>query len=177
MNSTNKKTKWLIIFFVVAFLAIALDQVTKYLAITHLQGKPAFPLIDGVLEFQFYSNTGIAWSLLEGQIVFILFTGLIFLAVVLFCVIKFPEQKKFHSLYFLCGILTGGALGNMIDRIRLGYVVDFISFTLIDFPIFNVADMFIVVSVFILGFLFLFVFKEEDLAFLNFKQKKYREVK
>lgn len=177
MNNTNKKTKWLVIFFVVALLAIALDQVTKYMAITHLQGKPAFPLIEGVLEFQFYSNTGIAWSLLEGQIVFILFTGLIFLAVVLFCVIKLPEQKKFHSLYFLCGILTGGALGNMIDRIRLGYVVDFISFTLIDFPIFNVADMFIVVSVFVLGFLFLFIYKEEDLAFLNFKQKKYREVK
>lgn len=177
MNSTNSKSKWMIVFFVITILAIAIDQGTKYLAIMCLQGKPAFPLIDGVLEFQFYSNTGIAWSLLEGQIVFILFTGLIFLSVVLFCIIKLPEQKKFHCLYFLCGILTGGAVGNMIDRIRLGYVVDFISFTLIDFPIFNVADMFIVVSVFVLGFVFLFVYKEEDLAFLNFKQKKYREVK
>lgn len=177
MNNKSGKTKWLIIFFVVAVLAIALDQVTKWLAITHLQGKAAYPLIEGVLEFEFYSNTGIAWSLLEGQMVFILFTGLIFLSVVLFCVIKLPDQKKFHILYFLCGILTGGALGNMIDRLRLGYVVDFISFTLIDFPIFNVADMFIVVSVFVLGFLFLFVYKEEDLSFLNFKQKKYREVK
>ncbi|MGN1147674.1 MAG: signal peptidase II, partial [Lachnospiraceae bacterium] len=80
-------------------------------------------------------------------------------------------------LYVLCGILTGGALGNMIDRIRLGYVVDFIYFSLIDFPIFNVADMCIVVSVIILGILFLFVYKEEDLSFLNFKQKKFREVK
>ncbi len=177
MNNSYSKSKWIVVFVIMTVLAIALDQATKYLAITYLQGKPAISLIEGVLEFQFYSNTGIAWSLLEGQIVFILFTGLIFLAVVLFCIIKLPEQKKFHCLYFLCGILTGGALGNMIDRIRLGYVVDFISFTLIDFPIFNVADMFIVVSVFVLGFIFLFVYKEEDLSFLNFKQKKYREVK
>lgn len=177
MNKKNSKMKWMFCFFGMLLLAILVDQITKYFAIAYLEGKQAVTLIEGVLELDFYSNTGIAWSLLEGQIVFILFTGLIFMAVVLFCVIKLPEQKKFHCLYFVCGVLTGGAVGNMIDRIRLGYVVDFISFTLIDFPIFNVADMCIVISVFVLGFLFLFVYKEEDLSFLNFKQKKYREVK
>lgn len=177
MSKNKSKIKWLIIFFVVSLVAIALDQLTKWMAIQNLQGKEPYKLIEGVLEFQFYSNTGMAWSLLEGQKIFILFTGLIILAVVIFGVIKLPNEKKFYILYFLCGVLTGGAIGNMIDRIRLGYVVDFISFTLIDFPIFNVADMFIVVSVIILAILFLFVYKEDDLSFLNFKQKKYREVK
>lgn len=177
MNKNKSKVKWLLLFFGIMLLAILVDQCTKSLAIKQLQGKEAFPLIKGVLEFQFFSNTGMAWSLLEGQSFFILFIGVIFLAVMLFCILKLPEGKKFHILYIFGGILTGGAVGNMIDRLRLGYVVDFISFSLINFPIFNVADMCIVVSIIVLGFLFLFVYKEEDMSFLNFKQKKFREVK
>ena len=68
-------------------------------------------------------------------------------------------------------------MGNMIDRIRFDHVVDFFSFVLINFPIFNVADCYIVVAITILFILFIFVFKEEDLDFLSFKQNKYREMK
>lgn len=177
MSKHKSKIKGIAVFFLIMLAAVLFDQWTKYLAITHLQGKGTYPLIEGVLEFQFFSNTGIAWSMLEGQIIFILFMGIVFLAAVLFFVIKLPDVKKFRVLYFLCGLLTGGAVGNMIDRICLGYVVDFIYFSLIDFPIFNVADICIVVSIILLAVLFLFVYKEEDLAFLNFKQKKFREVK
>ncbi|MBO5167033.1 MAG: signal peptidase II [Lachnospiraceae bacterium] len=177
MLKNKTKLKWLAIFFALTVLSIVLDQVTKLLAIKNLQGKGAYPLIDGVLELQFFSNTGIAWSMLEGQSIFILFMGIIFLAVILFFIIKLPDAKKYHILYILGGLLTGGAIGNMIDRFRLGYVVDFISFVLIHFPIFNMADMCIVVSVILFAVMFIFIYKEEDLAFLNFKQKKYREVK
>lgn len=177
MSKYRSKIKWLSLFFAVMALSIILDQWTKNLVLLHLKGKESYTLIKGVLEFQFFSNTGIAWSMLEGQIIFILLTGIVFLAVVLFCILKLPDNKKFHIVYLLGGILMGGAIGNMIDRIRLGYVVDFIYISLIHFPIFNVADMCIVISVIILAVLFLFVYKEEDLAFLNFKQKKYREVK
>lgn len=171
------KLKWMVIFALCMGAAIFLDQWTKYQAVTHLMGKEAYSLINGVLELQFFSNTGIAWSMLNGQTVFILFSGIIFLVLILFVICKLPDASKFHVLYILGGILTGGALGNMIDRIRLGYVVDFISFVLIHFPIFNVADMCIVCSVIVLGALFLFYYKEEDLSFLNFKPKKFREVK
>lgn len=177
MNKRKSKIKWMLLFFGIALLAVLADQYTKHLAIEHLQDREAFPLIKGVLEFQFFSNTGMAWSLLEGQSFFILFIGLIFLAVMLFCILKLPDSKKFHILYVFGGILTGGAIGNMADRLRLGYVVDFIYFSLINFPIFNVADMCIVISIVVLGYLFLFVYKEEDMSFLNFKQKKFREVK
>ncbi|HKM33267.1 MAG TPA: signal peptidase II [Lachnospiraceae bacterium] len=177
MIKNKTKIKWLYIFLLMMVLAIAFDQVTKILVLQNLRGKEAVSIIDGVLELQFFSNTGIAWSMLEGQILFILFTGIILLAAVLFCVIKLPNQKKFHIIYILTGILSGGAIGNMIDRIRLGYVVDFIYFSIINFPIFNVADMCIVISIIIIGILFLFVYKEEDLSFLNFKQTKFRQVK
>lgn len=177
MNKKKSKIKWMILFFLMMLVSIILDQGTKLLAIKHLKGKEAFVLLKGVLEFQFFSNTGIAWSMLEGQIVFILFTGIVLLSVILFFIIKLPEHKKFHVLYILCGFLAGGAVGNMIDRIRLGYVVDFIYFSLIDFPIFNVADMCIVISIIVFAALFLFFYKEEDFSFLNFKQKKFREVK
>ena len=72
--------------------------------------------------------------------------------------------------------MIAGGIGNMIDRFRFDYVVDFISFVLINFPVFNVADCYIVTSVIILFILFLFVYKEKDLEFLNFKQNKYREM-
>ena len=102
----------------------------------------------------------------------ILIIGIILLAAILFCIVKLPDRKKFHILYILGGFLAGGAVGNMIDRIRLGYVVDFIYFCLIDFPIFNVADMCIVVSVILFAILFLFYYKEEDFAFLSLKKRK-----
>lgn len=167
----------MLISLLVMVLSIATDQFTKHLTLLHLKDKAPVSLIDGVLELHFYPNTGIAWSMLEGQLIFIVFMGIVFLSVMLFFVLRLPEQKKFHILYILSGLLAGGALGNMIDRIRLGYVVDFIYFSLINFPVFNVADCCIVISIAWACILFLFIYKEEDLTFLSFKQKKYREVK
>ena len=96
---------------------------------------------------------------------------------ILYLLWKLPEDKKFLSVHIcLSGIIAGG-IGNMIDRFRFDYVIDFISFVLIHFPIFNIADCYIVVSVIILFILFIFVFKEKDLEFLSFKQNKYREMK
>ena len=77
----------------------------------------------------------------------------------------------------LLSLIAAGAIGNMIDRIRFDYVVDFIYFVLINFPIFNVADIYVTVSTVILVILLLFVYKEEDLSFISFKQKRYREIK
>ena len=106
MSNRKTKIKWLIVFLAVMLLAVAADQFTKYLAVENLQGRGAYVLIDGVLELQFFCNTGIAWSMLEGQMIFILFTGVILLSVMLFFIIKLPEQKKFHILYILFGVLA-----------------------------------------------------------------------
>ena len=77
----------------------------------------------------------------------------------------------------MLSLIAAGAIGNMIDRIRFDYVVDFIYFVLINFPIFNVADIYVTVSTVALVVLLLFVYKENDLNFISFKQKRYREIK
>ena len=150
---------------------------TKHLAVVHLKNQPAYVIIDVVLELQYLEYWGSAFGMLQNQKVFILFVGIVFLAVLLFFLFKLPEQKKFRIVHVLLAVIIAGGIGNMIDRFRLDYVVDFISFVLINYPIFNVADIYVVVATIGLFILFLFVYKEKDLEFLNFKQNRYREMK
>lgn len=174
--SKNKK-KLFLFFFIEFILLLVLDQITKYLAILHLKGANSIELIKGALELHYLENRGAAFGVLQNQKIFILFVGIIFLILLTFCLIKLPDHKKYNCLYYIAGAMVAGAIGNMIDRIRFDFVVDFIYFSLIDFPIFNVADIYITLSIIILAIIVLFVYKEEDFAFLSFKQKKYRELK
>jgi len=158
---------------VVVMLALVLaDQFTKYLATTHLKNQPPLVLIDGVLELQYLENRGSAFSLFENQTFFILAIGLVVLAVLFLVMFRLPQKRKFQIAHILLAALAAGALGNIIDRVRLGYVVDFISFVLIHFPVFNGADCCIVVCTIGLFLLFMFVYQEEDLEFLNRKSKR-----
>lgn len=179
MSSRKKIKRWIMLildlFIIVGLLYF--DQYTKNLAILYLKDSPAYVLIDGTLELQYLENRGSAFGMLQNQKFFILFVGVIFLAVILFFLFRLPEKKKFCIVHVLLSMVIAGGLGNMIDRFRFDYVVDFISFILINYPIFNVADIYIVVATILLFLLFLFVFKEKDLEFLNFKQNRYREVK
>lgn len=174
----RKKSKiMLLVDLLVMLVLLGLDQFTKYLAIQKLKGQPAIVLIDGCLELQYLENRGSAFGILQNQKFFILFVGFVFMAVILFFLFKLPGEKKFRIVHIALSAIVAGGIGNMIDRFRFDYVVDFISFVLINFPIFNVADCYIVVFTIGLFFLFLFFFKEKDLEFLNFKQNRYREIK
>ena len=179
MNKEKKSSRvvMLIIDALIAAVLLVLDQFTKHLAVVHLKNQPAYVIIDGVLELQYLENRGSAFGMLQNQKIFILFVGIVFLAVLLFFLFKLPEQKKFRIVHVLLAVIIAGGIGNMIDRFRLDYVVDFISFVLINYPIFNVADIYVVVATIGLFILFLFVYKEKDLEFLNFKQNRYREMK
>lgn len=158
-------------------ILLAIDQLTKYLTIVHLKDNPAISLIDGVLELKYLENRGSAFGILQNQKFFILFVGVVFMMVILFFLFKLPSDKKFRIVHILLSAIIAGGLGNMIDRFRFDFVVDFISFVLINFPVFNVADCYIVVSTIGLFILFMFVYKEKDLEFLSFKQNHYREMK
>ncbi len=168
----NKRVKMLLIDTIIAAVLLALDQYTKYLAILHLKNRPAVVLIDGVLELQYLENRGSAFGMLQNQKFFILFVGIVFLAVIVFFLFRMPLQKKYNIVHILLSVVIAGGIGNMVDRFRFDYVVDFISFVLINYPIFNVADCYIVVAMIILFLLFVFVFKEKDLEFLSFKQNR-----
>lgn len=154
---------------------VALDQYTKYLAVIHLKDKPAFNIINGVLELNYLENKGAAFGMLQNQKAFFIFVAVVILGVIGYVLFKTPERKKYRTLHLLLSLIAAGAIGNMIDRIRFDYVVDFIYFVLINFPIFNVADIYVTVSTVALVFLLLFVYKENDLSFISFKQKHYRD--
>ncbi|OUP50847.1 signal peptidase II [Lachnoclostridium sp. An181] len=144
-------------------LAVALDQYTKYLAVIYLKNKPSIPLIQGVFELEYLENRGAAFGLFENQQWFFLLFGLLLILVVLYFYTKMPADKRYLPLKICSVFIISGALGNMIDRFHLSYVVDFFYFSLIDFPIFNVADIYVTVSVFALMILVLFYYKDNEL--------------
>lgn len=174
---SKKKGLMLILDLVLVLLLLVFDQFTKHMAVTYLKDRPAIPLLEGILEFQYLENRGAAFGMLKDQKIFILFVGIVFLAVILFFLLKMPDHKKYNVVHILLSVIIAGGIGNMADRFRLDYVIDFIYFVPIDFPIFNLADSYIVMATIGLFIVFMFVYKEKDLEFLNFKQNKYREMK
>ncbi len=150
---------------IAVLLGVALDQYTKYLAILHLQENP-ISIIEGVFELRYLENRGAAFGLLQNQQLFFLVVGCITLLFIIYLYIRMPHTRRFVLLRVCMISITAGAIGNMIDRIRFQYVVDFLYFELIDFPIFNVADIFATVATFGLVILLLFYYKEEDIDLL-----------
>ena len=142
-------------------VSVVIDQYTKYLAVTHLQDAP-IPIIEDIFELHYLENRGAAFGMLQNKQWFFL----IITVVLLFFITKFyiglPRSKRVLPLRITMIFITSGAIGNMIDRIRLNYVIDFLYFKLIDFPIFNVADIYVTVSTFFIAFLILFYYKESE---------------
>ena len=172
------KKKWLLcIDFLFLIVLVFIDQFTKYLAIIKLKNQPAFNIINGVLEFNYLENRGAAFGMLQNQKLFFVFVAVIFLSVIIYVLVKAPDDRKYFSMHILLTMIAAGAIGNMIDRLRFEYVVDFIYFVLINFPIFNVADIYVTVATAILVIEVLFVYKDSDFNFLSLNQKKIREIK
>lgn len=175
-NISKKKKIFLLVDFLMIILLVFLDQFTKYLAVIHLEAKPAIKIIDGVLELNFLKNSGAAFGLLQNQKVFFILVAVMILCIIAYVLFRMPDDKKYNIMHILLVMIASGAAGNMIDRVRNDYVVDFIYFVIINFPIFNVADIYVTVSTFLFVILFLFYYKENDFNFLSFnQQKKFRE--
>jgi len=142
----------------VAFI-VAADQFTKYLTVANIALQEDVPFLPGLLQLTYVRNTGAAFSSFEGQqwlfaVIFVIFTGLIFYE-------YFKKPMGFTTFERWCiAAIYGGGIGNMIDRVRLGYVVDMIETTFMEFPVFNVADCFITCGC-ILLMIHLFLFNKE----------------
>ncbi|MCR4903306.1 MAG: signal peptidase II [Butyrivibrio sp.] len=175
----SKKKKVMLIADIIAIaILIVLDQFTKHLAVVHLKDQSAIQLIPRVLELNFLKNSGAAFGMLQNQKEFFILIAVLILIVIGYVIFRLPDDKKYNYINILLVMIASGAAGNMIDRIRQDYVVDFISFVIINFPIFNVADIYVTVATFVFIFLFLFYYKEKDFDFLSIKQQtKYREIK
>jgi signal peptidase II len=153
------------------FVLTLLDQITKILAADRLMDGP-FVIIKGVFELRYLENRGAAFGMLQNQRVFFLVLTVVFLAVITYIYLKIPADRKYLPLRILAIVVTAGAIGNFIDRLTLVYVRDFLYFSLIDFPIFNVADIYVTVSAFVFFVLVLTYYKDSDLEFLSEKKDK-----
>lgn len=160
---------------ILVILLVWFDQFTKKLAVDKLMNKEPFTIIKGVLEFDYLENRGVAFGMFQGQRFLILIVGAIVIVGLLFLLIKMPQGRKFTIFHVIIAFIMAGGIGNIIDRTNLGYVIDFISFVLIDFPIFNVADCYVTCGVIAMCIMILFVFKEDDLEFLSFKKSKEKK--
>ena len=194
MEKKNKKTLLFSGLFVI--ILILLDQFTKYLAVIFLKDKPAIPIIKDVFELQYLENTSAAFgmdpiSLLHNIFQFDIFNenpqlylnirmgffyiltiAMIFMFIWLF--LKIPNTKRFLFVDWILIFISAGAIGNLIDRISQQFVIDFLYFKLIDFPIFNVADIYVTCAAIALLVLGIFYYKDEDFEMI-FPSKKDKE--
>ena len=129
---------------IIVIASVLLDQITKYLAVEYVQLQGSISLVKGVFNFTYHENRGaFLGSFADNRWVFLIASSVAILAMVLY--LAFVKDN--HILVKLSlSMLIGGGIGNMIDRVSLGYVIDFLDFELINFPIFNVADSFITVG-------------------------------
>ncbi|WP_295307535.1 signal peptidase II [Blautia sp.] len=148
-------------FLLILFLVL-LDQGTKYLAILYLKGNSGIPLIDQVLTLRYLENRGMAFGLLQNKILFLVLVCMVFFAAIIYLFIKTPATVYYRPLLYTAAVVFSGAMGNFIDRVFRRYVVDFIYFSLIDFPTFNVADIYVTCGIAALVFLLFFRYREED---------------
>lgn len=151
--------------------AVFLDQYSKVLVRNFLSNQPQ-ELIPGVLELRYLENGGAAFGMLQGKKIIFLIIAAIVMAAAIFIMWKLPAESKYNKLNITLSFILAGAVGNAIDRIAKSTVTDFVYFKLINFPIFNVADIYITIGTIVLAIMMLFIYKEEDFAFLTLKHQK-----
>ena len=153
-------------------ILILLDQGTKLWALASLKPIHNMTLVEGFMDLTFVENRGVAFGMFSGQRWFILLlTGIIAVGLIWFYV-TMSKKKEYFPLRVSLVLVLSGAIGNIIDRLFRGYVVDFFEFTFFEWPVFNVADIYVVVGVILLALMIIFVVKDED---LELKKKKDEE--
>lgn len=159
--------------FLIGFvILVGLDQWTKGLAVKHLMNQPPFVIWDGVFELLYSENRGAAFGMMQGKQFFFFLIALVVLAAVVYLLWKMPATERYMPMAVCLMMVSAGAVGNMIDRIGQGYVVDFLYFKLINFPIFNVADCYVTISAFLLILLVFFYYREEEMACFSLHKKE-----
>ncbi len=129
---------------------IILDQVVKYWALVSLKPVGSINVIDGVFALTYVENTGAAFSSFSQHTPLLALLSLVMSGVIVYCIIKYDNYFKAPYAKFGLYFTLAGALGNFIDRAFRSYVVDMFQFTFIDFPVFNVADICVVIGAIII---------------------------
>ncbi len=154
-----KLTPHHLVYFIITLVAVILDIVSKYLTVEYLKPVGTYKLIDGVFQLTYRENTGAAFSILEGKRIFFLIITTVLVLFIAYLLCANIVQNRI-ACYALSAIV-GGGIGNMIDRAVNGYVVDMFDFCLINFAVFNVADIFITCGSIL--FLAIYIFSKGDI--------------
>lgn len=129
-------------------ICIIIDRIIKMVCLSNLDIGDGISIIDNIFSITLVTNTGAAFSLFSSNILFLIILSFIVIGIIYFFFIK--DQKLSNFMQITYGILLGGIIGNLIDRIIYGYVIDYLNFSFINFPVFNFADICIVISIIIL---------------------------
>lgn len=164
------KTKRFTLGFLSILILVGIDQITKILAQTKLQYMDPISIIPNVLQLQYLRNFGAAFGMMQNATIFFIILTVVLMCLFIYCFIRIPEKSRYTPLIIVLCFFMAGAIGNLIDRILHAYVIDFIYFKLINFPIFNVADIYVSCACFVFIILLLFFYKDEELSF--FKKRK-----
>ena len=148
---------------ILTVLLILGDLLTKMLAGSYLKGNPSKPLIPGILSLVYVENTGMAFGLLKGGRFLFLLICALFLPFMFLFYRRIPKTRRYMPLRISAVLVASGAVGNALDRFLRGYVVDFICTDFIDFPVFNLADCYVVGGAILLAVLLMFFYEEGEL--------------
>ncbi|MCR4651767.1 MAG: signal peptidase II [Lachnospiraceae bacterium] len=144
---------------------IAIDQYTKHLAVKYLKDQTDIVIFKGVFQLTYLENSGAAFGMLQNRLILFVIIAVAMLMVVIYLLIRMPLSKRYYLLNFILLLIASGAVGNLIDRVMNNYVVDFFNFSLINFPVFNVADIYVTVACILMLIAVFFVYSEEELFF------------
>lgn len=135
----------------ISLLFVVIDQVVKILVINKMALQQSITIINNFFNITYVRNTGAAWSILSGNVLLLIMISVLALVTIYYYLIKDKDLNKIDIVSY--SMLVGGIIGNLIDRIVHGYVIDYLDFTIFNynFPIFNIADTLIVISIIIIG--------------------------
>jgi signal peptidase II len=145
----------------VCVLLIIADQVSKYFALTYLEPIGTIPVIQNILAFTYIENRGAAFGILQGARLGFLVITPVMVAALAYYFIKLPYGRVYGFVRAALVLIIAGAIGNYIDRLLRGYVIDFLHATFIEFPVFNLADIFVVTGTILLSVLIIFFIRDE----------------
>ncbi len=146
------------IYLILTILLVTADLFTKYIVTANMVVGSTIPILRNIFHLTYVQNTGAAFSILAGQRLFlILLPAVVIVVIITYIIVKKPGNKL---LMLSFSMIVSGGIGNLIDRIRFGYVVDFFDFRLINFPVFNVADIWVTLGAAL--FIGLLLFTKED---------------
>lgn len=166
----NKKVIISLAGIVSIFLLLVIDQYSKSIATIQLKGRHSISIIKNVLEFAYVENKGAAFGIFSDATLFFIIVSILFSIVAIFYYVYLPLTNRFIPMRIILIFVISGAVGNLIDRITNHYVIDFIYVKVINFPVFNIADIYVTCSIFVFALLMIFYYKDDDLKYFRIRK-------